>query len=270
MKRLRVLVVEDEPSTRTELAGRLADLPAVGDVVCADGGDEAVRLLGSGTFDAVFLDIAMPGLNGMDVARILTRLSDPPAIAFVTAYDNHAVEAFGLGAVDYLLKPIRPERLAEAVARIDHHRRGPGAAGEKADDLAVVQVELSGRTVFIRRDDIAYVEAHGDYVRLHLGEDPPAPAGSPRPPIPSQGEHNSHLLRQSLTYLEQVWDGAGFVRAHRSYLVNLAAVTELRVTSTAGLVAVTDAGEVPVSRRHSRLLRERLLQAARSEDRSRP
>lgn len=250
MKRLRVLVVEDEPSTRVELAGQLSEQSAVGDVLCADGGDEAVRLLGSGTFDAAFLDIAMPGLNGMDVARILRRLSDPPAIVFVTAYDNHAIEAFGLGAVDYLLKPFRPERLAEAVARIEHHRSGTPPTGDKADDLAVVQVELAGRTIFIRRDDIAYAEAHGDYVRLHSGAD-------------------SHLLRQSLTYLEQAWDAAGFVRAHRSFLVNLAAVTELRVTSTAGLVAVTDSGEVPVSRRHSRLLRERLLQAARSNDRNR-
>ncbi|THV38661.1 LytR/AlgR family response regulator transcription factor [Glycomyces buryatensis] len=249
MKRIRVLVVEDEPSTRTELAGQLAQLPAVGDVVVAAGGDEAVRLLGSGSFDAAFLDIAMPGLNGIDVARILKRLSDPPAIVFVTAYENHAIEAFGLGAVDYLLKPFRPERLAEAVARIDHHRSGPAPTGEKPDDLAVIQVELAGRTVFIRRDDIAYAEAHGDYVRLHSGQD-------------------SHLLRQSLTYLEQAWDAAGFVRAHRSFLINLAAVTELRVTSTAGLVAVTGAGEVPVSRRHSRLLRERLLEAARTNDRA--
>src|SRR5690606_11000958 len=99
MKRLRLLVVEDEPSTRAELAGQLAEQPTVGEVVCADGGGEAVRLLGSGRFDAVFLDIAMPGIDGMDVARILTRLSDAPAIVFVTAYDNHAVDAFGLGAV---------------------------------------------------------------------------------------------------------------------------------------------------------------------------
>ncbi|MQM26502.1 LytR/AlgR family response regulator transcription factor [Glycomyces albidus] len=242
---LRILVVEDEPSTRAELAGQLAEQPSVGDVQCAAGGDEAVRLLGEGTFDAAFLDIAMPGLTGIDVARILRRLSHPPAIVFVTAYDNHAVEAFGLGAVDYLLKPFRPERLAEAVARIGR-RSGPAPAGDKADDLAVVQVELAGRTVFVRRDDIAYAEAHGDYVRLHSGQ-------------------HSHLLRQSLTYLEEVWDAAGFVRAHRSFLVNLAAITELRVTSTAGLVAVTGAGEVPVSRRHSRLLRERLLQAVRGD-----
>lgn len=239
---LRVLVVEDEPSTRAELAGQLAEQSSVGEVVCAAGGDEAVRLLGSGSFDAAFLDIAMPGLTGMDVARILKRLSDPPQIVFVTAYDNHAVEAFGLGAADYVLKPFRPERLAEAVARLGR-RSGP-VVGDKADDLAVVQVELAGRTVFVRRDDIAYAEAHGDYVRLHSNQ-------------------GSHLLRQSLTYLEQVWDAAGFVRAHRSFLINLAAVTELRVTSTAGLVAVTEPGEVPVSRRHSRLLRERLLQAAR-------
>ncbi|WP_026922933.1 LytR/AlgR family response regulator transcription factor [Glycomyces arizonensis] len=266
MKRLRVLVVEDEPSTRAELAGQLAEQAAVGDVVCADGGSEAVRLLGSGSFDAAFLDIAMPGIDGMDVARVLTRLTDAPAIVFVTAYDNHAVEAFGLGAVDYLLKPFRPERLAEAVARIDHHRSGPASTGEKADDLAVVQVELAGRTVFIRRDDIAYAEAHGDYVRLHIGPESRPPAAH----RPGPAGRESVLLRQSLTYLEQVWDAAGFVRAHRSYLVNLAAITELRVTSTAGLVALTGAGEVPVSRRHSRLLRERLLQAARSNDRSRP
>ncbi|MCD0446020.1 LytTR family DNA-binding domain-containing protein [Glycomyces sp. A-F 0318] len=248
MSLLRVLVVEDEPSTRTELATQLAELPSVGDVLVAAGGDEAVRLLGGGTFDAAFLDIAMPGLTGMDVARILKRLSDPPAIVFVTAYDNHAVEAFGLGAADYLLKPFRPERLAEAVARIGR-RPGPPAVGDKADDLAVVQVELAGRTVFVRRDDIAYAEAHGDYVRLHCAQ--------------KDAGRASHLLRQSLTYLEQVWDAAGFVRAHRSFLINLAAVTELRVTSTAGLVAVTDAGEVPVSRRHSRQLRDRLLEAAR-------
>lgn len=242
MSGLKILVVEDEPSTRAELAGQLAELPRVGDVQCAAGGDEAVRLLGSGSFDAAFLDIAMPGLTGMDVARILKRLSDPPEIVFVTAYDNHAVEAFGLGAADYLLKPFRPERLAEAVARLGRRRTAP--AGEAADDLAVVQVELAGRTVFVRRDDIAYAEAHGDYVRLH-------------------SRQGSHLLRQSLTYLEEVWDAAGFVRAHRSFLVNLNAITELRVTSTAGLVAVTATGEVPVSRRHSRLLRERLLQAVR-------
>ncbi|WP_156037695.1 LytR/AlgR family response regulator transcription factor, partial [Glycomyces tenuis] len=190
MKRLRVLVVEDEPSTRAELAGQLAEQPSVGDVVCADGGSEAIRLLGSGSFDAAFLDIAMPGINGMDVARVLTRLTDAPAIVFVTAYDNHAVDAFGLGAVDYLLKPFRPERLAEAVARIDHHRSGSATTGEKADDLAVVQVELAGRTVFIRRDDIAYAEAHGDYVRLHIGP-------GTGPPVthrhPNRSEHPPHL-----------------------------------------------------------------------------
>ncbi|THV27257.1 LytR/AlgR family response regulator transcription factor [Glycomyces paridis] len=250
---LRLLVVEDEPSTRAELAGQLAELPSVGEVRCAAGGDEAVRLLGSGSFDAAFLDIAMPGLTGMDVARILKRLSDPPEIVFVTAYDNHAVEAFGLGAADYLLKPFRPERLAEAVARLGRRRTGR-PVGDKADDLAVVQVELAGRTVFVRRDDIAYAEAHGDYVRLHCSQ--------------KDIGRGSHLLRQSLTYLEEVWDAAGFVRAHRSFLINLAAVTELRVTSTAGLVAVTEVGEVPVSRRHSRLLRERLLQAAREGGRT--
>ena len=115
MAELRVLVVEDESSTRQEMAALVGDMPEVAEVLTADNGAEAVRLLGTTTIDAAFLDILMPGLDGMDVARVLSVLSDPPSIVFVTASEAHAVEAFGIGAVDYLLKPIRPERLAESV-----------------------------------------------------------------------------------------------------------------------------------------------------------
>ncbi|UCM91880.1 LytR/AlgR family response regulator transcription factor [Streptomyces marincola] len=245
---LRALVVEDEASTRRELAAMLAALPEIGPVSQADGGEAAVRLLGTETFDAAFLDISMPGLDGMEVARVLSVLSAPPAIVFVTASEHHAVDAFGIGAADYLLKPVRPERLAEAVARVGALRRpGPaqGAAGA-AEELSVVQIETGRQTVFVHRDDIQFAEAHGDYVRLHTA------AGS-------------HLIRLSLTYLEEVWAEAGFVRAHRGYLVAVGWVKDLRVSSASGLLARTPAGDVPVSRRHSRALKERLLAAVRDD-----
>lgn len=240
---LRVLVVEDEQHTRTELAELLGDLPEIGEVSTADSGESAVRLLGGGSFDAVFLDISMPGLTGMDVARLTGMLSAPPAVVFVTASESHAIDAFGIGAVDYLLKPVRPERLAESVARICRGR-GPRTT-PPADELAVVQIEHSRRTVFVRRDDIQYAEAHGDYVRLHTAQD-------------------THLIRLSLSYLEDVWASSGFVRVHRGYLVAVGWVHDLRVTSSAGLVACTPAGDVPVSRRHARGLKERLIDAARN------
>lgn len=244
---LRVLVVEDEPHTRLELTEMLGDLPEIGEVSSADSGESAVRLLGGGSFDAVFLDISMSGLDGMDVARVISMLSAPPAIVFVTASESHAIEAFGIGAVDYLLKPVRPERLVDTVARLARlTRTGDGAAPVcTVDELAVVQIEHSRRTVFVRRDDIQYAEAHGDYVRLHTTED-------------------THLIRLSLSYLEEVWAAAGFVRVHRGYLVAVSWVHDLRVTSSAGLVACTPAGDVPVSRRHARGLKEQLIDAARS------
>lgn len=243
--RRRALVIEDEPSTRDELVDLLAEFPRFDEVTAADSGEEAVRLLGTTSFDAVFLDISMPGLGGMEVARVVSMLSAPPAIVFVTASESHAIEAFGIGAVDYLLKPVRPERLAESVSRIGG-ARGPGAhSGQPRDDLSVVKIENGRRTVFVRRDEVQFVEAHGDYVRLHTADD-------------------SHLIRLSLSHLEEVWGAAGFVRVHRGFLVSVGWVHDLRVTSSSGLVACTPAGEVPVSRRHARGLKEQLMEAARS------
>ncbi|MFH0244817.1 LytR/AlgR family response regulator transcription factor [Streptomyces sp. HK10] len=247
---LQVLVVEDEASTREELADLLADTPEVGEVYAAESGARAVQLLGATAFDAVFLDISMPGLDGMDVARVISQLSSPPSIVFVTASESHAIEAFGIGAVDYLLKPVRPERLAESVARIGATGRAASSGGADdaegpRDELAVVQIDHGRRTVFVRRDDVQFVEAHGDYIRLHTG-------------------HGTHLIRLSLSYLEEIWAPAGFVRVHRGYLVAVGWVHDLRVTSSSGLVACTPAGDVPVSRRHARSLKEQLLEAARS------
>lgn len=242
---LRVLVVEDEASTRQEMASLLGDMPEVSEVLVASNGASAVRLLGTTSIDAAFLDILMPGLDGMDVARVLSVMSEPPSIVFVTASEAHAVEAFGIGAVDYLLKPIRPERLAEAVGRIAQ-LRDANATSSPAEDLHVVQIDTGRRTVFVKRDDVQFVEAQGDYVRLHTAE-------------------GTHLIRLSLSYLEEVWASAGFVRVHRGFLIAISWVRDLRVTSSSGLVAGTPAGDVPVSRRHGRHLRARLLEAAKRD-----
>ena len=250
MTLLTVIVVDDEAPAREELAFLLGRDERVGEVRTAADGAEALRLLQSDAVDAVFLDIRMPGLDGMDLARVLRRFSEPPAVVFVTAYDDHAVEAFDLRAVDYLLKPVRDERLSEAVDRVVEQRAGRvgdhAAAADPADpapDDETIAVELGGVTRFIRRSDVLYVEAHGDYARLVTAE-------------------GRHLVRVPLSVLEERWEPVGFVRIHRRSLVSLAAIEEVRVDG--GRLSVVVAGTVlEVSRRHTRELRDRLVRAAR-------
>jgi DNA-binding LytR/AlgR family response regulator len=244
MTALTVLAVDDVPPALAELCRLLADNPDIASVASAGDALTALRMIQSGTYDAVFLDISMPGLDGLELASLLARLNEPPAIVFVTAYEQHAVAAFGIGAVDYLLKPVRAERLADALARV--HRMIPSEPEIVTPDaMAALPVESAGRTRYIRRTEVHYVEAHGDYVRLH------AVSGV-------------HGVRMPISRLEEYWAPAGFVRVHRGFLVALDAVRELRSDSVGGLLAHTDLGDVPVSRRHARELRDRLLSAAKA------
>jgi DNA-binding LytR/AlgR family response regulator len=246
MTGLRVLAVDDVPPALAELCTLLREAPEVAEVVGAGDPISALRMIQSDRFDAVFLDVAMPGLDGLELASLLAKLTDPPVIVFVTAYDQHAVAAYGIGAVDYLLKPVRAERLSDALARI--LRVVPGdthpPAAALPDAMAALPVESAGRTRYVRRNEVHYVEAHGDYVRLHT-------------------RSGVHLVRMPISRLQEYWEAAGFVRVHRSFLVALGAVRELRSDSAGGLLAHTALGDVPVSRRHARELRERLLRAAR-------
>lgn len=252
MTRLRVLAVDDLPPALDELTTLLRGSPEVGEVVPVGDPLSAVKRIQADRFDAAFLDIAMPGLNGMELASLLSQLSAPPVLVFVTAYDQHALSAFGLGAVDYVLKPIRPERLAVALTKVERMVRAlrapdrpppEGGAETVPDTLAALAVEAHGHTSYVRRAEVRYVEAHGDHVRLHTADE-------------------VHEVRMPMARLEQHWEEHGFLRVHRSFLVAVPAVRELRSDSIGGLLAHTDAGDVPVSRRHSRGLRERLLQAA--------
>ncbi len=235
---LRVLVVDDELPVREELSFLLGCDSRVGQVAIASSGAEALQHLEHAEVDAVFLDIAMPDLSGIDVARVVGRFKNPPQVVFVTAFEGHAVEAFEINAVDYLLKPVRDERVQEAIRRV-----------VEADETSTVvhsdetiPVELGGVTRFIQRSDVRYAEAQGDYVRLHT-------------------DQGSHLLRAPLTNLEEEWRDAGFVRIHRSLLVALPHVSEVRFDQGRCTVMVDDV-ELQVSRRHTPDLREVLVRRA--------
>lgn len=238
MTRLRVLVVDDERPALDELQYLLDQDHRIGEVVACDSATEALRTLQEREVDAIFLDIQMPGLTGLELAQVLKQFRVRPPVVFVTAHEAHAVDAFELRAVDYVLKPVREERLADAVSRI---LEGSERAPAPVEDVQI-PVELGGVTRFVDRRDVTYVEARGDYARLHTAD-------------------GSHLIRVPLTTLEEEWRGAGFVRIHRSLLVSLGHVTEVRMESGRCTVAVGPrdlSTDLVVSRRHTRQLRELL------------
>jgi DNA-binding LytR/AlgR family response regulator len=244
--KLRVLAVDDEPLQLDELAYLLRGDQGVGEVHTACDTTEALRILRDNVVDVVFLDIRMPGLDGMELARVLGRFAAPPVVVFVTAHDDRAVDAFDLGAADYLLKPVRADRLAEAVRRAARIRSAGSWREQSAEPVAddVIPVELAGTTRMLPRAQVRWVEAQGDYARLHTTE-------------------ASHLVRVPLSLLAERWADAGFVRIHRSYLVALRVIAELRLGSS-GYVVVVDGRELPVSRRHTRELKDRLVRAAKA------
>jgi DNA-binding LytR/AlgR family response regulator len=245
--RLRVLVVDDERPALDELAWLLERDERVGTVTTTDSSAEALRVLQEGGVDAVFTDIRMPGLTGLELAKVLANFKTPPPVVFITAHDDHAVDAFELNAVDYVLKPVREDRLAEAVRRVVESS-GDAAAGAGAEDN--IPVERGGVTRFISRSAVQYVEAQGDYARLHTTD-------------------GSHLIRRPLTALEEEWRDAGFVRIHRSLLVSLPHVVEVRVDAGRCSVVVGE-HELVVSRRHTRELRDLLVRRARPGGTARP
>jgi DNA-binding LytR/AlgR family response regulator len=228
---LRVLAVDDEPPALDELCFLLEGDERVARIHRCGSATEALRLLDTEPIDVVLLDIAMPGLSGLELASVLRQFRRPPAVIFVTAHQHHAVEAFDLHAADYLLKPVRDERLREAIRRVTEEQTG-------LDPDEQVPVELGGVTRFVRRSEVRYASAQGDYVRLHTA------TGDP-------------LVRMSLSALEQRWADSGFVRIHRSVLVNLAHVDEMRLGSARPEVVVAGT-ELPVSRRHLPDVRQRL------------
>jgi two-component system, LytTR family, response regulator AlgR len=227
---LRALIADDEELARRRLATLLEEC-GVAIVGEAGNGDEAVELAQSLKPDVVFLDIRMPGRDGLDAAQVLKQLNEPPQLIFCTAYDAHAVQAFELRAVDYLVKPIRRERLSEALKHLTPKAR-PARAQLAATMGGVLKRMPIAEVLFLRSDE-KYVLAQA--ANAHL------------------------LLEESLKSLEDEF-GERFVRIHRSVLVARDAVSELKRRADGETVVKLRgyAGELDVSRRNLALVRARL------------
>ncbi|MFM5925159.1 MAG: LytR/AlgR family response regulator transcription factor [Novosphingobium sp.] len=209
---LRTLIVDDEPLAleRMELICRA--LPAIALVGTAQDGAAALRAIEELAPDLVLLDMTMPELDGLAVARALTRQAAPPAVVFVTAHDNFAVEAFDLEAVDYVLKPATPERLERAIVRASARRGERGGAG--GDWLSEFWVPYRSELLRVSVEDVDRIDAERDYVRLHVGQ--------------KDGTTRSYLLLQTVSGLEARLDPDRFIRLHRSTILRRDRITGLR------------------------------------------
>jgi len=230
-----VLVADDERPALDELVHLLGTDARIGEILTASSGADALRLMSERAVRIAFLDIHMPGLTGMELARALLTLAEPPAVVFVTADEAKAVEAFELRAADYLLKPVRLERLRRAVDRVVEL----GDAAASGDD-EMLPVTVGSVVRFVKRSDVRWVRAQGDYSRLHTGDG------------------TGHLVRIPISELEARWADAGFLRIHRSSLVRIAAATEARLSGAEPVVSI-GAVSLPVSRRLVPAVRDALL-----------
>ncbi len=235
MQPFSCIIVDDEALARKGLALRLAQIDGVNIVAQCANGREALAAAAELTPDVIFLDIQMPGMSGFDVVGNL-QSDNMPLVIFVTAYDEYAIEAFEVHAVDYLLKPIDEERLREAVARAREHLGQRGAISEKQrlieliisitgkSETSVSQmlqdhtgqraypdriaIKDGGETTLVRAEDIDWVDAAGDYMCVH-----------------ADGE--THIMRITMKELEEQLDPKRFQRVHRSTIVNLDRVVKV-------------------------------------------
>lgn len=222
---LRTLIVDDEPLAVERLQVICARLEGVAVVGTAADGDAGLRLIDALTPDLILLDMTMPLTDGLTVARTLSRRADPPAVIFVTAHDSFAVEAFDLDAVDYVLKPVSPERLQRAVQRVSIRRAQTGGTDEAAADqrhapesrwLREFWVPHRSELVRIAATDVERIDAERDYVRLHVGGASGGAGGQ------------SFLLLQTITSLEERLDPGQFIRVHRSCILRRDRIAGLR------------------------------------------
>jgi len=226
---MRALIVDDERLARLELRRLLADHPEVEIAGEARHAEEALALIPKLAPDLVFLDIQMPGMTGFE---LLERLDDLPQVIFTTAYDQYAIQAFEVNALDYLLKPVAPARLATALAKV----RPPSGQPR----LEQVFVRDGDRCWIVRLPEIFLLESEGNYTRVCFGTERP-------------------LIRRSLNALEEQLDPAMFFRAGRKQIVNLKWVEKVDIAVSGGMVVTLRGGRsVEMSRRQSARLREAL------------
>jgi two-component system response regulator AlgR len=233
---LKVLIADDEPLAAERLQLLLARCDNIDLVGTASDGESAVRMADALEPDLLLLDIAMPGLDGIDVARALAGPDRAPAVVFVTAFDQFAVAAFEVAAVDYLMKPVDPERLGRALARARsyvgqrHERPKAGATTQWLEEFWAS--DLTG-LVRIAARDVDKVSAERDYMRLHVSQ-------------------RSWLIHHSMSALEEGLDPELFVRLHRSAIVRRDFITGFtRNPSGRWIARLADGSEQPVGRLYS-------------------
>jgi two-component system LytT family response regulator len=259
LQTIRALIVDDEPVARDGIRVLLQNDPEVEVVGECANGHEAVRSIRDESPDLLFLDVQMPELDGFGVIEQVGA-ENMPLVIFVTAYDQYALRAFDVAALDYLLKPYDDERFVMAVERAKRQiRQGEVGqltsrlisllerqSGHSAEDLASgkylerIMLKTGGRMTFLRTEEIDWIEAEGDYVRLHA-------AGK------------RHLLRDTMKRLEEQLDPAQFLRTHRSTIVNLDRIKELHPFFHGDyLIILEDGTELKLSRSRRRSLEDRL------------
>lgn len=234
---IRAIIVDDEAPARSELKFLLDETKQVEVIAEASNVREAIEQLKENNTDVLFLDINMPGANGLQLADALKRLKFPPLIIFVTAYSEHAAKAFDVNAIDYLLKPVETDRLQKALTKVKHYLSS-SSQGQQVDRIPV---EKSGKKLLISTEKIHFIMAKDDYSYLHA-------------------ETDRYLSTVSLAQLEARLEPYGFFRVHRRYLVNLSCIEEVAPVS-GGTLLLTLKGEsesIPVSRRRVASLKKAL------------
>lgn len=244
----RALVVDDEAPARGELKYLLKQSPRVKEVLEADGASQCMDLLAEHQVDVLFLDIRMPGMDGLQLSQVIFQLPNPLPVVFVTAFEEHAVEAFQLAAFDYLLKPVRADRLNLTLERLALASRDAASRsladavtepGALEDRLAVTH---RGQILLLPVEDIRVAEVDGDRVAVLTPE-------------------GRYIARLRLHDLEERLSRQGFMRVHRHYMVNLRHVTAVECFfNSTYLLRVQGVADlpVPVSRRHGPQLRSAL------------
>ena len=234
---IKAIIVDDEAPARSELMYLLDELGQTEVVAEAASVRDAIEKLKECPCDVIFLDINMPEATGLKLAEALQKLKFPPAVVFVTAYSEYALEAFKVNAIDYLVKPVETERLAQALARVHEHV----SLHAKAQQAERIPVEKGGKKILIGIDKIRFIMARDDYAYL-------------------QTDTDRYFSTVSLAQLEKRLSGHGFFRVHRGYLVNLSLVEEVETVSGGTLLLTLNGTEdkIPVSRRRVAALKKAL------------
>jgi two-component system LytT family response regulator len=252
MKEINILIVDDEQPARKKIRAYLTEEANIHSIIEAKDGIEAVQFIQEKKTDLVFLDIQMPGMNGFEVIEAVG-IENMPAVVFVTAYDQYAIDAFEVQAVDYLLKPYDQERFRKSFNRALEQIEKKGSGMESAAAASVkrlleeikkekkylqrIMVKRGSRFFFVKPDKIMYISSEEKYIKLHTAE-------------------GTYLIRDTMSRMEQHLDPAAFVRIHRSYIVNIDFIKEIQPWSHGDYIVILKNGaRLNLSRRFS----ERLL-----------